>query len=75
MDMDQEEMGRALNEWMRRYTDEPTKFEREFQTVTQYLAEVASGVEPTYGQTGAAYMRQLLDELNESRAAQVRQAT
>lgn len=73
--MSAEDMARALNEWMRRYTDDPSQFLREYQMVTNYLAEIAAGVEPTYGETGAAYMLELLNDLNEQRAAHLRQAT
>jgi len=53
----------ADNEWMRRYTEEPEKFEREFQTVSKFLEETATGAEPSYGQKCAAYTVQLLTEL------------
>jgi hypothetical protein len=56
-------MSRAFNEWMRRYTDTPETFEREWQTVTRFLTEKAEGKEPSYGESVAAYFMQLLDEI------------
>ena len=53
----------AFNEWMRRYTEEPERFEREFQSVERFLTEVASGQEPSYGETCAAYLKTLVTDL------------
>jgi len=61
--MDQDQIARALNEWMRRYIADPKAFDAEFQTVGEFLQDEAEGREPSYGETGAAYMRKLLDEL------------
>lgn len=54
-----EQAAACFNEWMRRYTEEPETFEREFQTVSKFLAEEADGAEPTYGQSSTAYMREI----------------
>jgi len=56
-------MATAFNEWMRRYTNTPETFEREWQTVARFLAETAEGKEPNYGETATAYFTQLLDEI------------
>ena len=56
-------MARAFNEWMRRYTDEPERFEREFQTVAEFLA-TPDGDDPTYGAECAAYLVQIHDDLD-----------
>lgn len=61
---DRAAMARAFNEWMRRYTDQPERYAREFQAVGKYLAEVAKGEEPTYGDEAAAFFEQLLEELD-----------
>jgi hypothetical protein len=58
-EMTQDEIAAALNEWMRRFIEEPARFEREFQTITTYQADVSDGVTPTYGQTGAAYLLEI----------------
>jgi hypothetical protein len=58
------DMVRTNNEWMRRYIEEPEKFAREFQSVTEFLADQAVGKEPSYGERCAAYQFQLLDEMN-----------
>ena len=60
--MDQETIASALNKWMRRYVDEPTRFAAEFQTGGQFLKDEAEGVEPSYGVVGAAYLAELAAE-------------
>lgn len=55
----------AFNEWMRRYTEDPNGFEREWQTVSKFLERQQDGVEPDYGQSCAAYLKKLIDELSE----------
>lgn len=57
------QMAKALNERMRRFIEEPGRFEHEFQTVNQFLADEQEGREPSYGETGAAYMEQIASEL------------
>lgn len=61
--MTHEQMARAFNEWMRRYTEEPERFRAEFQTVAEFLSEMAQGKEPSYGESSAAYMERLSAEL------------
>ena len=57
--MDQARLALLFNEWMRRYTDEPERYEAEFATVKAFLADESAGVEPNYGKTCAAYFAQL----------------
>lgn len=57
------QMVKAFNEWMRRFIEEPDRFEREFQTVSEYQKDVAEGREPTYGEVCAPYLQKLADEL------------
>lgn len=52
----------AFNEWWRRYRDEPEKFAREFQAIAELNAAAAEGREPTLGDEGWAYIRELLKE-------------
>ncbi len=52
------------NEWMRRFIEEPEKFDREFQSVTDFLKSEASGEEPSYGARCTAYQFKLLDEMS-----------
>ncbi len=59
-------MAHAFNEWMRRYTEEPERFEREFRSVEQFKHEESEGKEPTYGETCAAYLQELMVEPQES---------
>jgi hypothetical protein len=61
--MTPEQIAKALNEWMRRYIDDPNAFDAEFETVGQFLKDENEGKEPSYGENGAAYMKKLLEEL------------
>ena len=49
----------CFNEWMRRYTDEPDTFNREWQTVSEFLAEKNNGIVPSYGATCVAYLAEI----------------
>lgn len=62
--MSQPDSVKTFNEWMRRYIDEPEQFQREFQSVVEFLADTANGREPSYGESCAAYQFKLLDEMN-----------
>ena len=55
-------MAQAFNEWMRRYTDEPERFAADFRTCGEFLAEAARGEEPSYGETCAVYLADLMIE-------------
>lgn len=61
--MDKAKLAKAFNEWMRRYTDTPEQFDREWQTVAEFLKDKAEGREPSYGETCAAYLERLLTEV------------
>lgn len=58
-----EKIAAAFNEWMRRYTENPESFEREFQSVGDFLRERAQGKAPSYGQLCAAYLAKLIAEM------------
>ena len=58
--MTEDQTAAAFNEWMRRYTDEPGRFEAEFKTCGEFLSQAAAGEEPTYGQTCAAYLASIM---------------
>jgi hypothetical protein len=58
--MDEKKVAAAFNEWMRLYTDEPERFEREFRTVNQFLLEREEGREPSYGAHCAAFLADLM---------------
>ena len=60
--MDRKKVAAAFNEWMRRFTEEPEKYEAEFRTVGKFLADQAQGQEPTYGQECAAYLESIMQE-------------
>ena len=55
-------MAQAFNEWMRRYTDEPERFEAEFKTCGEFLAQTAKGEVPSYGDSCAAYLAAIMAE-------------
>jgi hypothetical protein len=61
--MNETVVARAFNEWMRRYTEEPERFEAEMVTVERFLAEQAGGIEPTYGETSARYLLNIIAEI------------
>lgn len=61
--MDKATMARAFNEWMRRFTEEPQRFEREYQTVAAYQADKNEGREPSYGEICASYLEELAASL------------
>lgn len=63
-ELTQATIAQAFNEWMRRYTEEPEQFEREWQTVGEYIKQQTEGVEPDYGASCAAYLLQLIDGLS-----------
>ena len=51
----------AFNEWMRRYIEDPTKFEVEFETVIKFLGEMPKE-EKAYGKECYAYLARLIEE-------------
>jgi len=57
------EIAVVLNEWMRRYIEEPDKFSREFEAINLFLSEDGRGVKPSYGDTCAEYMIKLNYEI------------
>lgn len=61
--MTKAEIAAAMNEWMRRYIEEPTRFAAEFQTIGEFLKEEAEGEEPSYGVVCADYIAQINAEL------------
>lgn len=62
--MTKEQMAAAFNEWMERYTKEPEKFNREWQSITEFLGEKGAGQIPSYGERCAEYMTRLAGELS-----------
>ena len=54
---------RAFNEWMRRFIEAPEQFEREWQSVEEFLTDVADGREPSYGESCDAYLAKIETEL------------
>jgi hypothetical protein len=57
-----EVLAEAFNEWMRRYTETPDKFHREWETVLEYIQDVMSESEPSYGDRCAVYLARLIEE-------------
>lgn len=67
--MDKELVAAAFNEWMRRFTETPERFSREFQDVQKFLEESAEGRAPTYGEECAAYLESIMSELAQAAEA------
>ena len=61
--IDQDQLAAAMNEWMRRYIEEPERFEREFRTVAEFKEADDTGKVPSYGSECAAYLLKISDEL------------
>lgn len=61
--LDQEQLATAMNEWMRRYIDDPKAFAAEFESVIAFKGADDAGKVPDYGQNCAAYLLKLHDEL------------
>lgn len=62
--MDEKKLEAAFNEWMRRFTETPEAYEREFQQVDRFLREQGHGEIPSYGATSVAYLKELMNEVN-----------
>lgn len=62
--MTKEDLARVLNEWMRRYIENPEEYSREFEEVLRYLTDVDANVTPSYGEIGAEYCFELLGEIS-----------
>lgn len=60
----QHSLADAFNEWMRRYTEDPERFEAQFRTCGEFIAQAMQGEEPTYGHICQAYLEQILADLN-----------
>jgi hypothetical protein len=61
--MTDDEIAAALNELMRRYTEDPASFEAEFQTVQRFQQESAAGETPSYGASITAMLHRYLAEM------------
>lgn len=60
--MDKTIMALAFNEWMRRFTEEPERFEAEFETVGRFLNESRDGI-PSYGETATQMLHSIAADL------------
>ena len=61
--MEKEKLIKAFNEWMRRFEQEPERFEAEYKSVKRFLKDEAEGREPSYGEACANYLEQLMAEV------------
>lgn len=57
------QMAKVMNEWRRRYYDDPEQFENDMVTMKRFAAAEAEGVEPDVGASDAAYIMFLAKEL------------
>ena len=53
-------LSKAFNEWMRRYTENPAEFQREFETVLEYRDAQSEEREPAYGMSCALYLERMI---------------
>lgn len=57
-------MARAFNEWLRRYTETPEEYQREWKTVLAFLDEdTGDNDDAQYGYNQAEYFINLMNEL------------
>jgi hypothetical protein len=63
IDVPKADMAKAFNEWMRRYIEEPARFEAEFRSVISFEAAESEGKEPDYGSNCTAYLESILGDL------------
>jgi hypothetical protein len=59
LQVDSKRLASLFNEWQRRYIEEPHSFEVDFKTIIEFLKDESDGVEPSYGQSCAAYLAKL----------------
>ena len=60
MSFTREQMAAGFNEWMRRFEEDPTRFESEFETVRRFVDERSDGAVPSYGGACVAYLELLV---------------
>lgn len=53
----------CLNEWMRRYIQDPKAYQAEFEAVGEFVKSSAAGHEPDYGVSGAEYVHRIAADL------------
>lgn len=58
-----DQLAKVMNEWRRRYYDDPDQFENDMVTMKRFAAAVSQGVEPDVGTSDAAYIMFLAKEL------------
>ena len=59
----QNELAVLLNECMRRYIEDPTAYEAEFETIIEFLNDEEHDREPNYGRDLVAYLVSIRDEV------------
>lgn len=59
----EDKLAKAFNEWLRRFIETPEEYSREFETVNEYLGDIAENSEPRYGTECANYIRKLMTEV------------
>lgn len=57
------QLAKVLNEWQRRYVDEPARFEADITMLKRFVSDETAGVEPAYGVDGAAYLLSIAKDL------------
>jgi len=57
------QLEQGFNEWMRRFTEDPAKFEAQHAIVDNFLSQASQGRVPSYGEQCTALLLQIIDEL------------
>lgn len=57
----------ANNEWLRRFIEEPERFEREFKMVTRFQTDLACGRTPSYGERIVAYEESIVADMRQGK--------
>lgn len=61
--MERDAVAAAMNEWQRRYIENPEQFEQEWSSISRTLQERAEGEEPSYGAVCADYLIEIIRQL------------
>jgi hypothetical protein len=57
------QLAKAMNEWERRYIEEPERFEHEITTLKEFNKAEKAGQEPNYGKSCADYLEYLVKQM------------
>jgi hypothetical protein len=61
MELTKQQLAAAFNEWMRRYTENPEQFAREWQAILDFKLARIHDNEPIYGAQCAEYLLSIIE--------------